>query len=167
MPRLLLLRHATAERASPRESDRDRALTKGGRREAKSIGKVIAGRNDGIDLMLSSDSRRTRETWDGVAEVIKDRSETRFPPTLYEASSYVPTLKAEGGAAKTILLVGHNPTIQTTAIALAENLAGHDGAALRASFPKGALAVLDFDGEWRALVPGQMRLVAFIKLDAG
>jgi hypothetical protein len=45
---------------------------------------------------------------------------------------------------------------------IASSLSGPDGARLRAGFPKGALAIFDFDGEWKSLRPGQMRLVAFI-----
>jgi phosphohistidine phosphatase len=166
MPRLILLRHATAERARPGQSDFDRALTKGGRKESAAAGRVIAERGEKIDLMLSSDSRRTRETWDGVAEKIDAKPETRFLRSMFEAHDYLPTLKAEGRKADAILLIGHNPAMHGTAIEIASSLAGRDGAKLRTGFSKGALAIFDFDGEWKSLRPGQMRLVAFIEPDA-
>ena len=163
MPRLLLLRHATAERARPGEKDHDRPLTKGGRKEATAIGKAIAdvGR---VDLVLSSTSTRTRETWDGVAEALKKKKpEARFLRSLYEpAGTYLPTIRSEGGEAEIILVVGHNPAIQETAVELAVDLASRDGRKLAARFPKGGLAVFEFDGAWRSLQPRAMRLTAFI-----
>jgi phosphohistidine phosphatase len=163
MPRLLLLRHATAERAQLGQGDRARALTKGGRKESKAIGKLIAGRGEAIDLVLASDSARTRETWEKVAKRIDGKPEVRFLRAIYEAHDYLPILKSEGGEAGTILLVGHNPAMHETALELADGLAGRDGTRLTAGFSKAALAVLDFDGDWAALRPHQMRLVAFIE----
>jgi phosphohistidine phosphatase len=167
MPRLLLLRHATAEHAQPNQGDHDRALSKGGRKEAKTIGKILKKRGEAIDLVLSSDSKRTRETWEEVAERYGEAPEVRFLRPLYEAQNYAPIIKAEGGSASTILVVGHNPAMHATALTLAESLSGRDGAKLRAGFPKGALAIFDFEGEWRSLRPGGMRLVAFIETGAG
>jgi phosphohistidine phosphatase len=166
MPRLLLLRHATAERAGPGQTDHERALTKSGRKESKAVGKTLARRGETVDLVLSSDSKRTRETWDNVAEKFGGAPEVRFLRALYEAQNYVSIIKEEGGAANAILVVGHNPAMHATALSLAESLAGRDGEKLRAGFPKAALAILDFDGTWGSLRPGQLRLVAFIENDA-
>ena len=165
MPKLLLLRHASAERARPRQSDHERELTREGRRQAKAIGKKIAELGDAIDLVLSSDSARTKQTWDGVAPELTSRPEVRFLPLLFETHDYLPIIKAEGGKAQSILLIGHNPTIQETAIELASNLSGREGNRLRSGFPKGAVAVFSFDGDWASLRPGQMRLEAFVEAD--
>lgn len=163
MPKLLLLRHATAERARPGQSDHERELTKEGRKEAKSIGREIAKSGEKIDLVLSSDSKRTRETWDYVSPALDARPEVRFLPALFEAHDYLPIIKAEGGEADAILLIGHNPAMHASAMEIASSLAGRDGAKLRSGFPKGAVAIFDFDGEWRSFRPGRMRLVAFIE----
>jgi phosphohistidine phosphatase len=165
MPRLLLLRHATAERARPRQSDHERELTKEGRKEAKAIGKKIAALGEAIDLVLSSASTRTRETWDGVAPSLDEKPRVRFLQSLFEAHDYLPIINAEGGKAHAILVIGHNPTIQETAIELAANLSGREGNKLRSGFPKGAVAVFEFDGEWSSLRAGQMRLEAFIEAE--
>jgi phosphohistidine phosphatase len=166
VPRLLLLRHATAGRAGAGEGDHERALTSGGRKEAKAVGKALRKRGETIDLVLASDSKRTRETWDDLAEKLAGAPDVRFLRSLYEAQNYAPIIKDEGSAANAILVVGHNPAMHATAIALAESLAGRDGGRLRSGFPKAALAILDFDGEWASLRPGNMRLVAFLEADA-
>jgi phosphohistidine phosphatase len=165
MPRLFLLRHATAERARPGEKDHDRPLTKGGRKEAAAIGKTVA--ELGANLVLSSTSSRTRETWDGVAEAFgKKKPEVRFLRALYEPeSTYLPIIRAEGGEAEGILVVGHNPAIQETAIELAADLASRDGRKLAARFPKAGLAVFEFDGAWRSLQPHAVRLTDFVEPD--
>ena len=165
MPKLLLLRHASAERARPRQSDHERELTREGRKEAKASGKKIAELGGAIDLVLSSDSARTKQTWDGVAPELTSRPEVRFLPSLFEAHDYLPIIKTEGRKAQSILVIGHNPTIQVTALELASDLSGRDGNRLRSGFPKGAVAVLAFDGEWASLRSGQMRLEAFIEAD--
>ena len=165
MPRLILLRHATAERAGPGQADHDRALTKGGRKEAAEAGRALRERAEVIDLVLSSDSRRTRQTWDGVAAEVDAKPEVRFMHSLFEAPDYLPILKGEARKAATVLLIGHNPAMHGTAVEVAASLAGREGARLRGGFQKGALAIFDFDGEWKSLRPGQMRLVAFIEND--
>jgi phosphohistidine phosphatase len=163
MSRLILLRHATAERAAKGESDHARALTKGGRKESQAAGRLLAARGESVDLVLCSDSRRTQETWEGVQASYAIDPEVRFLRPLFEAPNYLPVLRSEGGAAGTILLIGHNPAMHATALGLAENLGGRDGARLRDGFPKGAFAVLDSPAEWASLRPGGMRLVAFIE----
>jgi len=163
MPRLLLLRHATAERAGRGEADHDRALTKTGKKEATDAGRAIAERAETIDLVLSSDAKRTRETWDKVAAEINSKPEVRFLRSMFEANDYLPALKSEGRKAGTILLIGHNPAMHGTAVEIASSLAGRDGGRLRAGFATGALAIFDFNGEWKTLRPGQMQLVAFVE----
>ena len=163
MPRLILLRHATAERAGPKQSDHDRALTKGGRKEAAAAGQVLEKRGEQIDLVLSSDSRRTRQTWDGVFPELNVTPEVRFLRSLFEGSEYLPIIKSEAGQARSVLVIGHNPAMHVTAMEVAASLVGRDGTRLRSGFPKGALAIFDFDGDWRSVRPGQMRFSAFIE----
>lgn len=163
MPRLILLRHATAERAGPRMTDHERPLTRGGHKEAAAAGRVLARRGEKIDLVLSSDSTRTRETWDGVAGEIDGVPQTRFLRAMFEAPDYLPVINELGGEADGVLVVGHNPAMHATAVEVAASLEGREGRRVRSGFPKGALAIFDFAGEWRSLVPGRMRLLAFIE----
>jgi phosphohistidine phosphatase len=162
MPRLLLLRHAKAERARAGETDHERVLSERGIDDAAAMGKIVAERGDTPDLLLCSTSTRTRQTWNEVRSGLGALPEERFLRPIYEADDYARILQEEGGAAQSILLIGHNPAMQATAATLAADLAGRDGRRLSAEFPTAALAVLDFDGEWRTLKPRRMRLVAFV-----
>jgi phosphohistidine phosphatase len=161
MPRLLLFRHAKAERTQAGSTDHARALTKRGRKDSAAVGKAVAEYGP-VDLVLCSDARRARETWDLASPAFDDAPELRFTRAIYEADDYLPIINTEGGNAKTLLLVGHNPTMQETAVALVSDLSGVNGTLLTARFPKAAVAVLDFEGDWASLSPGEARLTAFV-----
>ena len=165
MPRLLLMRHAKAERAGKASAkDFDRALSERGERDAAEMGQVIATRGDRLDLVLSSSSERTRQTWRGLRKALSKPPEPKFLRELYDGqASYVDILRNEGREAETVLLIGHNPSIQETAALLAADLSSSDGQTMKASFPTAALAVLEFDGDWTALAPGSARLAAFMR----
>ena len=163
MPRLLLLRHAKAERARAGEKDHDRVLSKRGQRDSAEIGRVIAERGERPDRVLCSTSERTRQTWDLLRPALAGAAEARFDPELYEAGDYLRILQQEGGAARSVLLIGHNPAIQATAALLAAAPENADGAALASHFPTAALAILESGGAWSDLEPAAMRLVAFIR----
>jgi phosphohistidine phosphatase len=163
MPRLLLFRHAKAERARPGEKDHDRALAPRGRADSVEMGRMMAERGERPDLVLCSTSLRTRQTWELAAPALDAAPGVRFLRTIYEADGdYLPILCEEGDEAQSILLVGHNPTMQATAIRLADTLTGADGAGLAADFPTAAVAIFEFGGSWAALRLGQMRLTAFL-----
>jgi phosphohistidine phosphatase len=162
MPRLLLLRHAKAKRARAGENDHERVLSERGIDDAAAMGKLFAERGEAPDLLLCSTSTRTRQTWNEVRPALPAGPEERFLRPIYEADDYLDVLREEGGDAQSVLLVGHNPAMQETATTLSADLAGRDGRRLAEAFPTAALAILDFDGEWRTLKPRRMRLVAFI-----
>jgi len=162
MPRLLLLRHARAGAKPPGGSDFDRPLDPAGRHEAARMGGEMAARRWLPDRVLCSPARRTRETLDAVLQALGRRPDTDFPLDLYDAmeDDYAALLRAHGGTADSLLLVGHSPAVRLTALALTA-----PGDPLRAiihdTFPTAALAIIDFDGVWADLRPGHGRLAAF------
>lgn len=167
MPRLLLLRHAKAERAHPGENDHERALSKQGRLDAAEIGEMIAGRGERPDLVLCSTSARTKETWEGVRQALATTPEVRFLPAMYDADDYIELLRMEGEEAESVLLIGHNPAAQKSAVALAADIGGKKGAEMSSHFPTAGLAILEFDGAWATLGPRRMRILAFLRAREG
>lgn len=111
------------------------------------------------DLALVSPSARTRETWEltGLKGV-----EARFEPAIYEGvpKALLGLIRAAPDAARSVMLVGHNPGFEE----LAQALSGGSGraaneAALTAGLPTAALVVLDFDVEkWNEVASGRGRL---------
>jgi phosphohistidine phosphatase len=86
MRRLLLLRHAKAERSQSGGRDQDRILTKRGRNDATAVGKYLARHGLVPDRTLVSTSARTRETWAHLAEALGNMLEADFDDRLYDAS---------------------------------------------------------------------------------
>lgn len=86
MQRLILMRHAEAERAAGSGRDRDRVLSARGRNDAAAMGRALAGRGMRPDLALVSPAARTRQTWDllhdafGDVQVREDEPSTTAAP---------------------------------------------------------------------------------------
>jgi phosphohistidine phosphatase len=168
MPRLLLFRHAKAERARPGEKDHERRLAPRGEEDSAEMGRVMAERGETPDLVLCSSSARTRETWERARAAFGASPDVRFLRSIYAAEAdYLPILREEGGDAASVVLVGHNPAIHATALRLAKALAGPDGAALAQQFPTAGIAVFESDIAWERLKPGAMKLVAFLRPSSG
>jgi len=117
--KLTLLRHAKAVPAIPGMDDHARALNGRGRAAAVQVGVETAGARP--DLILCSDSARTRETWE-----VLSHSWNRLPPVLFEPALYM----AEAAALLICLrrlapeiahawLIGHNPGLEDLAGRLA------------------------------------------------
>jgi phosphohistidine phosphatase len=165
--RLLLLRHAKAERGSRREGDHDRALTPRGRRDAERIGAAIEDRRLAPEHVLCSSARRTRETFDRIRPHLPEGLDVVVDRELYLASPER-LLERIGGVderVRTLLVVGHNPGMA----ALAELLVGRgDGdadalARMRHKFPTCGLAEIESDAvHWRELALAGGSLVAFL-----
>jgi len=122
MRRLILLRHAEAERLSP-GGDRERPLTASGLRDAVAAARLIAELDLSPDAIVSSDARRAQQTAEIVAGVLGWSAPIAIEPALYGAD--VPQLLAAirrlPDSAASALLIGHNPGFEDLAAALAAN----------------------------------------------
>lgn len=129
----------------------------------------MAAHMSGQDLVprraLVSTAIRTRETWKLMTPLFPRKLETMFEARLYESSPHaiLSVIKETPVSVPSLLVLGHNPGLQTLALALIgsgdnqarENLAG--------KFPTAALAVIDFiAGPWSSLRPGTGRLERFV-----
>ncbi len=165
MPCLMLLRHAKSDRPSGTD-DIDRPLSERGRRDAAAIGRVMAERGLQPETVICSPSARTRETLDLVLPRLAPVDDVRLVNELYEAdeATLLALLRLEGADTGSLLVVGHNPSIEQAALALAASAATDaDLEAMAGKYPTAALAVLDFDGAWADLRPGGAVLSAFIR----
>jgi phosphohistidine phosphatase len=107
---LLVLRHAKAETEGP--SDKERALSKRGRRAAARVGELLSDRLP--DLVLSSTSLRTRETVELLTKAAGYFGPIELSDALYlaEPAACIRVLRERGGKAERIMLVGHNPGLE-------------------------------------------------------
>lgn len=144
MSRLYLLRHAKAVRPQPEMRDFDRPLEEIGRAEATKIGTEMHTCGYAPDVTLCSGSLRTRQTLEAIASQT-GTGRAIFSDALYSegAKGYLELIK-EHAAGGSILVIGHNPSIEN----LATKIVGEGETAARLElglgFPTAGLAVIDF-----------------------
>lgn len=153
---LVLLRHARAVHGGGM-NDEMRVLTPGGRRQARGVGDSLASAGIHPDRVLCSTAVRTRQTCDLVVSALGTGPEVELLEELYDSgvAGSVEAVAAAAGAARTLLVVGHEPVMSGVAGLLAGP--GSDRAALarvRAGSPTGAYAVLSLRVPWRDLARG-------------
>ncbi len=166
MARLLLLRHAKSSWDDARLGDYDRPLNVRGRASAPLMGRHIADHALAPDRVICSGARRTRETLAGILPHLSGDMEVSILRSLYEVGEegYLGLIRRHGGKARTLLLVGHNPAIQETAISLIGSGNPEIIDEIGVKFPTAALAVIDVAlADWRNLEPGSGRVVAFFR----
>jgi phosphohistidine phosphatase len=165
MRRLLLWRHAKAERSQPGERDVERVLAEGGRGDAATIAAYMVRHALTPDLVLVSTSERTRETWAEGVKAFDRPPRAIFDDRLYEApaQNVLKVVRETPPEVGTLLIVGHNPGLQELAVQLVA--AGDVDARqrLKEDFPTAALAVISFALEdWSQLHPHSGRLEHFV-----
>lgn len=164
---LLLLRHAKSSRDNPTLADFDRPLAQRGQGAAPRMGLEIAMRGWLPDLALVSPALRALQTWQlASASWPHPLPPIDYPHRLYEASADDVLAEAQSPppSVRTLLIVGHNPSLEDCARELAGP--GSDSQALRSmtdKFPSGALARFEIDGAWDGLDFGTARLTDFLK----
>jgi len=157
MDRLILFRHGKAEAESASGDDFDRKLAPRGARESAQMGSVLADLGLKPDVVLVSPAARTRETW-AAAEPHFANARVSYDEELYHADSGAIRYAAEtaGKAARTVMVIGHNPGLQELAVRLLQE--GSAPAALvhraQRQFPTAAAAVFLFDGAGRPAYDG-------------
>jgi phosphohistidine phosphatase len=157
---VLLFRHAKSSRDDPEAADFDRPLSKRGRRDGPRMGKWMHEAGMEPDLVLCSDARRARETWNGVSQTLRSAAPVLFERGLYLASAKVVLnrLRRLTGNVNSVLVIGHNPGLEEAAQALSDHN-GEPFERLRRKFPTAGLARLDFKiDDWSKLEPGTGRL---------
>jgi phosphohistidine phosphatase len=161
----MLLRHAKSDWSRPGLPDRERPLNARGREAAPAMAAHMFSHELVPQRALVSPAVRTRETWKLMTPFFPRKPETIFEGRLYESSAHVilSVIKETPDSIKSLLVVGHNPGLQTLALALtgAGDQEARDNIA--AKFPTAALAVIDFIvGPWNVLRPGTGRLDRFV-----
>lgn len=166
MPRLLLLRHAKSAWDAETIADYDRPLNARGRSALPLMGHHMAIHGLAPQKILCSSARRTRETLAGLLPFFGDDLGARLTRDLYDAGEdrMIDQIRAHGGNARTLLVIGHNPGLQETALALigaGNPLFIED---IEAKFPTAGLAVIDFPAmKWVDVEPKTGRIVAFFR----
>lgn len=138
------MRHAKSSWKSDAPTDHGRPLNKRGRKAAPKVGAELAARGWVPDVVWSSDSTRTRETFERMRAPLGFEGEAHFVPNLYhggirEAQAVIAEMNPD---VRIALLLGHNPGWEE----LVEHLSGQ-----AAVMKTGCAALLRAKGEWSEL----------------
>ena len=166
MPRLLLLRHAKSSWDDTSADDFDRPLNARGRMAAPVMGSHIAAHGLAPDRILSSSARRARETLAGMLPHLDGDIDIRLTRDLYFAGEdrTIDQIRAHGGNVATLMVIGHYPGVQETALALLGDGPATILESLAAKFPTAGLVVIDFPAmKWVDIEPKTGRAVAFLR----
>ncbi len=155
MKRLVVLRHAKAEKEGRRDGDFARALAPRGAEDAVETGRALARRGLLPDGVVTSPAPRALETARLVARELDfpwARIRTEKSAYLADAETLLAIVRRADERVRTLLLVGHNPGISELAQLL--------GRGFEASLPTGAAAAFDlYVDVWAAARAGGASLL--------
>jgi phosphohistidine phosphatase len=165
MRRLLLLRHAKSSWSEPGASDHARPLNRRGQEAAPRIGAYLNRHKLVPDTVLCSTAKRTRETWELVSSEMRGAPEAAYVERLYDAAprTLLDVFCHADPAAKSVLVIAHNPGLQEIATDLIAAGDLGDRERLREKLPTGGLVVIDFAiADWSKLHVRSGRLERFV-----
>lgn len=147
---LIVMRHAKTEQSA--SSDRARRLTARGRSDALAAGRWLPANGCVPALVLVSPAARAAETASLVSGELAPQPDVRRVDDLYGASAadVVEIVAATESAIRSVLVVGHNPTMAELAYGLQRDPADPWAPHL----PTAGLVVLEVSGEWADLAMG-------------
>ncbi len=109
--RLIVMRHAKSDWNAGAGSDHERPLNHRGRRDAPQVARRLSKLDWQPDHVISSDSRRTTETWERMVEAWSEEPTVCFERSLYHAGigAVRKALSVLGDDVRTAMVLGHNP----------------------------------------------------------
>lgn len=144
---LIVLRHAKTEAFA--SSDRARKLTDRGRADAAAAGRWLQANSAIPTLVLTSPAARALATAEIVVEQLESECELRVVEELYGAGTYdvVELVREVDPETSSVLVVGHNPTMED----LAFGLDGSPAHEWSDHLPTAGIVVFTVERPWREL----------------
>lgn len=146
MKTLLLMRHAKSSWANESLSDHERPLNKRGIEAAGKMGRLLSDNELVPDLILSSTSKRTKETIQYFLDACHFSGEVIFTRNLYHGGpeEILESIHQWGEGFSRVMIVGHNPGI---------SYALEDFTGERERMVTAAIAQIVFEGEkWEGIL---------------
>jgi len=138
--RLIFMRHCKSSWANAGQADHERPLNNRGRTSAAALGAWLRDKGYMPDLALVSSSRRTQETFAGLALTCPVQFDRRL--YLAEPAMILRCIEEVADTAQTLLVIGHNPGFADAAWRLARTPVAHPRFG---DYPTGATTVFTFD----------------------
>ncbi|HUN50693.1 MAG TPA: histidine phosphatase family protein [Candidatus Sulfotelmatobacter sp.] len=165
MKTVYLLRHAKSARDLPDVADHERPLNARGRAACLALTRHMAAAKIAPAMVLVSDSKRTRETWQRIAERFKRPFAVHETAELYlaDARTMRKLLQGLDDGLASVMLVAHNPGLEELAAGYVGADASPAARNLARKFPTGGLATLVFDApRWGQIAAANCRLADFV-----
>ncbi len=158
---LLILRHAKSDWDSGHASDFERPLSRRGKNDAPRVGAWLYREGLVPDHVISSPAERARQTAVKVCKSLElSKKKIVWDPEIYEAdvSGLLQVLGRCPSDAPTVLLVGHNPGLES----LVQYLAGDDLEAAEDGklLPTATVARLEMPDDWSELMRGCAQVIS-------
>ena len=168
MRRLLLLRHAKAERLQPGGRDHDRVLADRGRADAHKLGAYLARHGYIPDRAWFRPRRERARPGRSSSTAFGKAPPVSFEDRIYEASpqAILQVIKETGPKTGTLLVDRPQPGMQELAAMLVASGDIDARERLGENFPTSALAAISFaPQDWRGVHPHGGRLEHFVTPD--
>ena len=164
MVTLSLFRHAKSAWGNPGLGDFERPLAPRGEKAAPRMGAYMAREGLAPGVVLCSTAKRARQTLELAQAEWEPKPEIRYEDGLYHAGpgEMLRFLQALPASCSHAMIIGHNPGVYSLAATLCGDGEGDALAALGTKFPTAALAVIEFEGDWKGISPGQGYLQRFV-----
>jgi phosphohistidine phosphatase len=160
MRRLIIFRHAKAERLQPGGSDLSRRLEPRGRSDAEAMGAYLERHKLGPHFAAVSPAVRTRETWALASAAFSPVPPASFEARIYEAEpdDILGVIAATEPKVNTLAIVGHNPGCHELIVMLTGSGDLKIRDRLSHGLPTAGVAVIAFDTDEWHLRPGSGHL---------
>jgi len=155
MRKLILLRHAKSSWKDASLEDFERPLNNRGKRDAPQMANILLLKNIEVDLIISSDTRRTKDTAKIFANILAYNSEIVYDTELYEAyyDQILKVINHTNNRYKNLLVVCHNPGIT--------NLSNYLSNQFIDNIPTTGMVGFSFDGNWNDLQNNSCEILFF------
>lgn len=110
------MRHAKSSWKESNIPDHDRPLNRRGKHDAPLMGKLLRDQKMNLDLIISSTALRAETTANLIAKAIRYKGKIILDKSIYNAEpmDLLTLLSNSSDEYNSILLVGHNPTMEET-----------------------------------------------------
>lgn len=162
---LILWRHAKSSWTTSGLADHERPLNNRGRRAAPLMAAQIADKGLTPQRILCSTALRTRETLAALLPYLRRDAEIVLTRDIYHADTadLLAMIRAQPAASGTLMVIGHNPTLEELA-GLLGGRRSDDGNAPGAHFPTAAVAHFRFSSDdWASIDPDDAALELFVR----
>lgn len=157
--RLIFMRHAEAQMPQYGKIDKDRAITMDGMHQLEILRLKLQGKLAGVDYVVCSNAKRTRQTLEGIRALLPANVEIIFNDRLYqgEQKTIWDLIGEVNHKYQGIMVIAHNPGVSQ----VVQWVADVNGRSIR-QLPTSGVAICSTKSTWIELSAPKLSLDEFI-----